>query len=305
MKAYTHTGIFHADEVLATSIIRGIATMQKEKFTLHRVLQVPEDIEPDAIVFDIGGGKYDHHSRDIEYRENGVPYSSVGLIWRDFGEDYLAFNGCPQEYISAVFHEVDEQLIQAVDSRDNGYREFEDAYCANNLTFSDMISNFNPNWNEPGKHGNGHAQFWQAVNFAKIAFDRFVRKIISEYKARDVILEAMAKSSGNVLILDEFVPWQKTILSEGDGKIWFVIYPSKRGGYSWQVVPASFEDQTARCPVPVEWWGADETTLKKLSEVDDAIFCHRNGFLGSCESVGGCEKMVEKAIEVAKKEGQI
>lgn len=297
MKTYTHSGIFHADEVLATAIIRRIAREQKESFSLQRVLEIPEDVEDDAIIFDIGGGVYDHHSRDIEYRENGVPYSSVGLIWRDFGKDYLAFQRCPQEYILSVFHEVDERFIQAVDARDNGYMEFEDAYCENNLTFSDMIANFNPAWDEAGKHVNGHSHFWRAVKFAGITFDRFVHRIISEYKARSVVLEAIAKSNGNVMILDEYAPWQKIILDEGNTRIWFVIYPSKRGGYSWQVVPVSFDDQTARCHVPEEWWGADKDTLKELSGVEDAIFCHRNGFLGSCESVEGCQRMVEKAIE--------
>ena len=59
MKCYTHTGVFHADEVLATAILREIARYKKnEKFSLSRVLEAPED--EDAIIFDIGGGKYDH-----------------------------------------------------------------------------------------------------------------------------------------------------------------------------------------------------------------------------------------------------
>ncbi len=296
MKCYTHAGIFHADEVLATAILRRVSKGRKEKFDLTRVFNVPEDVEDDAIVFDIGGGAYDHHSRDIEYRDNGVPFASAGLIWRDFGRDYLVFEGCPDEYISVVFEEIDENLVQAVDARDNGYNDFKDAHVKCNLTFSDMVSSFNPTWDENGDDAGGHRPFWRAVKFAAITFDRFVKRTVSEYKARNLVLDAIARSENHIMVLDRFAPWQKTVLEEGSEDVWFVIYPSKRGGYSWQVVPTSKEDPLPRCQVPVEWWGADEESLKEISGVNDAIFCHRNGFLGSCGSIEGCRLMLEKPV---------
>lgn len=294
MKCYTHTGVFHADEVLATAILREIARYKKnEKFSLSRVLEAPED--EDAIIFDIGGGKYDHHSCEIEYRDNGVPYASAGLIWRDFGSEYLKTVECSDAYIFDVLAEIDENLIQAVDARDNGYKEYSPAYCPGNVTLSDMVAFFNPIWNEIGSHGAGHSYFWTAVNVTQAIFRRFVKRIVSEYEARSVVVESMAKAENHILILEHFVPWQKLVVNETDD-IWFVIYPSKRGGYNWQVVPKSEEDSDPRCAVPSEWWGVDKETLQKLSGVDDAMFCHRNGFLGSCESVEGCQKMVERAM---------
>ena len=74
----THSGKFHADEVMATVILEKIMTVN-----LLRVSKVPKTINPDVIVFDIGGGKFDHHQENKNgERENGIPYASSGLVWR-------------------------------------------------------------------------------------------------------------------------------------------------------------------------------------------------------------------------------
>lgn len=76
--AITHTGVFHADEVMATAIL----LKARGELNLMRTFKVPEDISEDVIVYDIGGGKYDHHQKGGNgARENGVPYSSAGLLW--------------------------------------------------------------------------------------------------------------------------------------------------------------------------------------------------------------------------------
>lgn len=49
----THSGKFHADEVMATVILEKIMHVN-----LLRVSEVPKTINPDVIVFDIGGGNF-------------------------------------------------------------------------------------------------------------------------------------------------------------------------------------------------------------------------------------------------------
>ena len=81
--ACTHGGIFHADEVVASVILAKYHAMyfESNEFVVCRTFKVPEDLNPDAIVYDIGGGQFDHHQRGGNgCRENGVPYSSAGLI---------------------------------------------------------------------------------------------------------------------------------------------------------------------------------------------------------------------------------
>lgn len=82
---FTHSGTFHADEVMATAIIAEMTG--KEELRVYRTNRM-DDVypSPDSIVYDIGHGQYDHHQKGGNgCRENGVPYSSCGLIWRDFG----------------------------------------------------------------------------------------------------------------------------------------------------------------------------------------------------------------------------
>lgn len=76
--AITHGGVFHADEVMATVILSHVMP----QINLARVFTVPEDTN--AVVYDIGGGKFDHHQRGRNgCRKNGVLYSSAGLLWKE------------------------------------------------------------------------------------------------------------------------------------------------------------------------------------------------------------------------------
>ena len=87
--AITHSGIFHADEVMGTVLLSKILPEVK----VCRTFKVPEDVAEDVIVYDIGGGIYDHHQRGFnEARENGIKFSSFGLLWRKFGMQLLSNN---------------------------------------------------------------------------------------------------------------------------------------------------------------------------------------------------------------------
>ena len=76
--AITHGGIFHADEVFGTIILSKVM----DNIVLARTFKVPEDIADDVIVYDIGGGDFDHHQLGGNgTRADGIPYASCGLLW--------------------------------------------------------------------------------------------------------------------------------------------------------------------------------------------------------------------------------
>lgn len=66
--AITHGGRFHADDVFSARLLK----MVYPDIRIIRTFTVPDDFE--GIVFDIGGGKYDHHQKDSDIRDNGIPY---------------------------------------------------------------------------------------------------------------------------------------------------------------------------------------------------------------------------------------
>ena len=88
--AITHGGIFHADEVFGTIILSKVM----DNIVLARTFKVPEDIADDVIVYDIGGGDFDHHQLGGNgTRADGIPYASCGLPHHVFSEYDAGRNG--------------------------------------------------------------------------------------------------------------------------------------------------------------------------------------------------------------------
>ena len=74
-KGFTHGGKFHADDVFSTALLQ----ILRPDIQITRGFTVPDDF--DGIVYDVGGGMFDHHSEPRETRPNGVPYAAFGLLW--------------------------------------------------------------------------------------------------------------------------------------------------------------------------------------------------------------------------------
>ena len=65
-KGFTHGGKFHADDVFSTALLQ----ILRPDIQVTRGFVVPDDF--DGIVYDVGGGMFDHHSEPRECRPNGV-----------------------------------------------------------------------------------------------------------------------------------------------------------------------------------------------------------------------------------------
>ena len=101
----THNGTMHADEVFATAFL----DLYRGNIKVIRVSEVQTDkLQPDTIVYDIGRGKFDHHGQDAEVRENGIKYSSFGLLFREFGKDFL--NNRNIEDIEEAYTMIEKEL---------------------------------------------------------------------------------------------------------------------------------------------------------------------------------------------------
>lgn len=120
--AFTHSGKFHADDVFSAALL----TYLNPEITITRGNTVLEDFE--GIIFDIGGGEFDHHQIDKKLREDGTPYAAFGLLWERFGNLILE---------EEVAKRVEKDLIQPMDLCDN-------TGCFNIL--ANIISDFNPPW---------------------------------------------------------------------------------------------------------------------------------------------------------------
>lgn len=263
---YTHTGVFHADDVFSAALLQ----MINPRISFRRVLSV-DDMEDhdDIIIFDIGLGRYDHHQRDKAVRpiEDGyytdratgevlpIPYCSFGLLWRDYGRLL-----CPAQ---KAWKKVDRDLVLGIDKADNGVGP---------NALASAIGQFNPAWN---KDANQIMCFESALSIALPILGNYIDRANAEAEAESKVLSSRVVKDC-ILVLDQYMPWQDAVVEQMPN-ILFVVYPSNRGGYGVQAVPKEAGAAEKRKLFPVEWLGNPDASLGMM-------FCHPGNFLLTAET---------------------
>lgn len=277
--ALTHGGKFHADDVFSAAFLK----LLNPKIRIFRAFEVPADFS--GIVFDIGGGEFDHHQEGAPVRENGVPYAAFGLLWREFGEAALE-EFCKPENAAEEAARFDEGFVQPLDEDDN-------TGCGNAL--AGAVSAFNPAWDS---EEDPDRCFARAVEFAEGILRRKFASAASVQRAKAFVERALSRAEERIVVLPRFAPW-RTVLIPSPAE--FVVYPSRRGGYSAQVIPAGWGARQAKCDFPAEWAGRAPLELQQISGVETLTFCHKARFLISAgkleDAVRACRFAQEKAGE--------
>lgn len=287
-KYITHSGTMHTDEVFATAFL----DLYKKDITLIRLPQIDIDkIEKDVLIYDIGRGKYDHHQEDAKTRENGIKYSSFGLLFQEFGKDYL--KQLKIEDVEEVFNTIDKELVEGIDAVDNGvFPEINANFKVK--TLDDIIKACNPSF---GSNQDENEQFIKAVGIAKIIFQEIIHNIVGKVKAKKIILQKLKVTEKDYLELEEYIPYEETILKNEEGNhILFALYPSNRGGWGIKTIKKSTEDKTDRLSFPENWAGLENKELEKITGIKDVTFCHSGRFLMTCKTKEAAYKVLEKVL---------
>ena len=140
----------------------------------------------------------------------------------------------------------------------------------------------------------------KTMAFTSIVLDNTLANAVSKAKAEAIVEKAIAKTEGPVMVMDKFAPWQEFIFSSKNEKandILFVVFPSNRGGYNWQCVPASLGSFAQRHPVPQEWRGLNGKALQDVTGVASATFCHNAGFIGGADTLEDAIRLAEIASQ--------
>lgn len=293
---FTHSGTFHADDVMSTAIIAELAS--DNYITVCRTNNMNDEYPPaNSIVYDIGYGEFDHHQKGGNgTRENGVPYAACGLIWKKFGMRLCAAEAYPED----LWRMVDEVLIQGIDAIDNGAMPKVDYPCSA-MSIASILGSFNPGWDTPSSFED--MRFEQAVKMARVIFRNVFESCKSKLRAKRMIENSVKESDGELLILDKFMPWQDFIFSSTDPEVQekaktllYVIYPANRGGYQFRVVPTEAGSFEQRNHVPESWLGLNAKDLQKETQICSAKFVHPNGFIGGADDLDDCITMARMAI---------
>ena len=249
--AMTHNGLFHCDDIFAASLLRYI----NPDIKFIRSNTVPSDF--DGIVFDVGGGKYDHHQDGSEVRgEGGVKYAAFGLLWKDLGEELLGDDSYTE----------DELWIEQIDHCDNT------GEGRGPLQY--LFGSLNPCI---GTDQTPDSQFEIAVQIATTLLTARIESILAKQRTRKELQEYINNSNDRVLVMEHFVPWQTRNVCD---EFRFVIYPSNRTEGEWTVQSVPFK------------LGVNESVLMSVNMYNEFIsgenpeisFMHKNRFIAQCKT---------------------
>jgi uncharacterized UPF0160 family protein len=312
----THSGSFHADDVLGYTILKA-ALRQHFPLGEHRpaiTLTRTRDqnvIAEATIVWDVGGlyqprdgkglnGRYDHHMRDKAQRDDGVPYSSAGLLWRDYGHEAIMTmidTPLPEDeddaiaIINAIWQDIDTNLIRTVDVADNGV----EVPAPDSLTM--LVDAYNPVWDIPDDMRliAEQAGWSGAVELVERSLTKAVRAVHATLRAELIVQQAFdASADPRLLELPVGCPW-KEATHKLDLPVLFAIYPNRD---SWKIEAMTPEPNSygQRLPLPAEWAGLRDQDLSCVVGIPDAVFCHPGRFIAGAVSRDSVMKMAEMAL---------
>ncbi len=299
INAITHDGRFHGDEVLATAML---SLLWDKVIMLRTRSQNTIERATNAIVYDVGGeyddsrNRYDHHQQNFqETRPTGTLYASAGLIWRKYGMEIvrkLAQGKISDDTIIAnTVRDIDRNLIERVDARDNGQGDTQEVF-----SISAAILSFNSLWDSEEDE---NAQFLQACEMAEMILKRRIENAISTAYGIEFVKRQVDKTEGSVIVMDRFVgSWMQAIANCPKAThLRCGIFPAS--GNSWNVrfiPPAKGTRSNQRKSFPKAWRGLQGKTLAKVTGVETAIFCHKAGFIATAQTKDDAIRLAHIAL---------
>lgn len=289
-KYVTHAGKFHADEVFSTILLEKLFG----DIDIIRLPEVDAFCLDGKLVFDIGGGEFDHHQIGANgERSNGIKYASFGLLWKKYGMELL--EKMQAENIEDCFYMFDKNFVQFIDAGDNGQIPFENIDIKLE-TVSDIIEGYNPNWDEDV---DSDIKYKEATDIARSIFDNKIESVIAKCRAKEFVEEAIENSKDGILILKQFMPYQEFVLESTNPKaadILYAVFKSNRNGYNVRAIPSKLGSFENRKKLPAKWCGHRNETLQKITGVETATFCHNAGFICVAETMEDAIKLAELAV---------
>jgi uncharacterized UPF0160 family protein len=291
-KLITHNGSFHADDVFATAVLSLMLEKNNQNLEIIRTRD-PEVIKNGDYVFDVGGiydedkNRFDHHQKDFkEKRENGILYSSFGLVWKKFGKELIE----SEKEIKLV----DEKLVAPIDASDNGFDLVENKYNISPYYIESFFYSMRPSWSENDLSND--QMFLKSVEIAKEVLSREIIQAKDSILVEELVLSIYKNTKNKrIIVLNEDYPYEY-VLNKFPEPL-FVIYPRTDnvsfGVRAIREDPKTFKN---RKNFPISWAGLRDEELQKITGVEDAIFCHRALFLAVAKTKEGAIKLAELAL---------
>ncbi|MVO17779.1 MYG1 family protein [Parasedimentitalea huanghaiensis] len=298
----THSGGFHADELLSSVVLTRLFPQAELLRTRDRQAVTPATHK---IIFDVGGAYdcemqiFDHHQRPGPLREDGQPFSSFGLIWAHYGRAYLAEMDVPVEDVEAIHAKFDTKFVLPIDLLDNGAMEPSVAGPLSILTLPALLGSLKPVFDDTSPTADDDA-FRAALPIARSFVEAQIRNFAAKFRAQSIVAEAIAKAGTSpILELPMGMPYRSALDQAEADHILFVIHPR---GDDWTIGGIKLSNDTfdQRADLPASWAGLTDDALEEVSGVKGAKFCHNARFIAVASTREAILKMAEIAVQVSQ-----
>lgn len=291
----THPGGFHADDLFATAVLDILLDGHVKIIRTNN----PEVIARADFVYDIGlvydpeKNRFDHHQKGgAGQRENGVPYASLGLVWKKYGEQICGSK--------EVADRIDRKLVQPIDASDNGFDISKPLISGIKRSGVDkLFLDQAPTWKEERK--NIDKIFIKQSKEVKKFLLREIKISKDEEEGSKIILNAYNNTiDKRIIIFDISLPrnlYQDTLAMLPE-PIYAVIPTGNDKPWKIEAIIKSVGTKESRKPFPESWRGLTnkDEKLKEVTGVLDAIFCHKSGFVMQTVSKESAVALAEKAL---------
>lgn len=297
----THSGGFHADELMSSVILTKLFPDAKLIRSRDRNWITPGD---DRIIYDVGGlydpetRIYDHHQRGAPRREDGQPFSSFGLIWKHYGRDYLVASNIPERDLDAIHQSFDESFVLPIDLVDNGELSPSIAGPLAGLTLPTLLETLKPVFDDTTPDADDQA-FQRALMVARSFVEAKIAGSAAKLRAESIVQNAIeAAGESRVLELPLGMPFRSAIVKAGADHLLFVVHP-RNNDWCLTGIRKSDDGFELRADLPAAWAGLTNGDLEAVCGVEGASFCHNGRFIAAARTREAAIAMADLAVQEA------
>jgi uncharacterized UPF0160 family protein len=293
----THSGGFHADELLSSVILTRLFPDAEIVRSREPSLITTAD---DRIIYDVGG-QYDHQARIYDHHQRGAPrrdtdqaFSSFGLVWKHYGHDYLEACNVPQQDIASIHADFDARFVLPVDLVDNGELSPATAGALSALTLPALLETLKPVFDDCNIDAENRA-FEHALSIARSFVEARIAGLAAKLRAEALVAEAIILAGpGHVLELPMGMPFRSAILKAGAEHLLFVVHP-RASDWVLTGIRRSDDGFELRADLPESWAGLSNGALEAATGVSGASFCHKGRFIAAARSREAARAMADLA----------
>lgn len=288
-KIITHSGHFQPDEIFAVATL---SILLRGEYELVRTRD-PQVFPTGDFVVDVGDeydparGRFDHHQKGgAGVGEEGMPLSSFGLVWKEYGEKVSGSLEIAQK--------IEKKLVRAIDADDAGIA----AETVNGVPTYPLVEAFYslvPSWQEPEEMFD--TQFKRAVELAEMILRREIIQASGSLEAREAVEQAYQSAADKrIIVLDKPYPVAE-VLAQYPEPLYVVKPASQLNQWKVKAVTVSKDSFASRKLFPESWAAKREAALQETSGVSDAVFCHKDRWTAAARSKEGAIALAKLAAD--------